>query len=212
MSRHDASAQLGFDALLSAAEADNRARQFERDTGHLPGTMDAALPFYRGLIERHHAAMLAADVDEAMRLRREAGILALRVNGGDAGILAGPDAPGCVLECETAAAPGAVPLWGQTGDFLIAVDSMRVRIELDGIFGVAAGACFWPGFAARAVDLNRPFLSETGYRSFVGIYAEPAPGLMPDDFAREVIAAHIARALKGRPVAIATPYREKGAS
>ena len=64
--------QLGFDALLSVADSDNRARKFERETAHLPATMEEALPFYRILLRQHHAAMLGADVDEAIRLREEA--------------------------------------------------------------------------------------------------------------------------------------------
>lgn len=37
MSMHDSDdAQLGFDALLGAAEADNRRYRFEQQTGHLP--------------------------------------------------------------------------------------------------------------------------------------------------------------------------------
>jgi len=90
MTRHDSPriAQLGFDALLTAADTENRTRKFERETAHLPGTMDRALPFYRALIDRHHAAMLAANVDEAMGLRDEAHKLALRLNAGELGILA----------------------------------------------------------------------------------------------------------------------------
>lgn len=174
--------------------------------------MDKALPFYRDLIDRHHAAMLAANVDEVMRLRDEADKLALRLNGGEPGILAHDDAPGYVLARGTAAAAGAVPLWGQTGDFIIAVDGMRVRIEQDGIFGICSHACLWLGFKAHAVDLDRPFLSETGYRSFLGIHADPRPGLTPDAFAREVIAAHVARDLKGGLVPIKARYRDKGAA
>ena len=204
--------QLGFDVLLKGADAENRAQRFERETGHLPATMGEALPFYRALIDRHHAAMLSADVNEAMRLREQAHKLALRLNGGAPGILAGPGAPGCVLERETAAAPGAVPLWGQTGEFIIAVHDMRVRVALHGMFGICARTCYWPGFAAHAVDHDRPFLSETGYRSFLGIHAEAQPGLTPDAFVHEVIAVHVEGELKGRLLAIEARYRDTGAS
>jgi hypothetical protein len=47
-------AQLGFDALLDSADEVNRKRSFERETGHLPAALEDALPFHRGLIERHH--------------------------------------------------------------------------------------------------------------------------------------------------------------
>jgi hypothetical protein len=206
MSAHQG--QLGFDGLLAAAETQNRKRKIGRETAHLPGTMDEAVPFFRLLIRQHHAAMLAADVGTAMRLRKEAELLAIRLNEGAPGYLAGPDAPGRVLERETAAAPGEVPRWGQTGNFIVTVDGMKVRIELEGIFGIGSGVSFWPGFAAHAVDLERLFLSETGYRSFLGIHAEPAPGLAPDAFAAKVIAAHVAQELKGRLLAIAQRYRE----
>lgn len=201
--------QLGFDALLSDADSDNRARRIEQQTAHLPGKMDEALPFYRALIQQHHDAMLAAEVDEVMRLRREADLLAIRLNSGDTGILSHDHAPARVLERESAAAPGAVPLWGQTGEFAIDVDGMTVRIELEGIFGIGSGFSFWPGFAAHAVHWDKPFLSPTGYRSFLGIHADPQPGLTPDGFTREIIAAYIARELKGRPVEIAAEYRER---
>jgi len=204
-------AQLGFDGLLLAAAEDNRKREVERETAHLPSTMEEAVPFYRLLIRQHHAAMLAADIETAMRLRKEAELLAVRLNGGEPGILAGEDAPGCVLARETAAEPGTVPLWGQEGEFTVTVNAMRVRIEMDGMFGIGSLFMFWPGFAAHAVDLGQPFLSETGYRSFLGIHADAAPGLTPDAFAGKIIASHIRRELKGRLVAIEPRYRKKAA-
>ena len=73
--------QLGSNALLSGADSENRGRTFERETAHLPGTMVCALPYYRGLLDRHHAAMLAADAEEAHKLER-------KLNGGEPGIIA----------------------------------------------------------------------------------------------------------------------------
>src|SRR3546814_4556972 len=87
--------------------------------------MEEAIPFYRLLIRQHHAAVLAADAGKVTQLRREAKALALRLNDGEPGILAHPDAPGYVLSRETAAAPGTVPLWGQEGSFIIEVNGMR---------------------------------------------------------------------------------------
>ena len=184
--------QLGFDALLVAADHDNKARAFERAAGHLPSSMDDALPYFRDLIARHHDAMLAASVETVMALRKDAAMLARRLNGGGSGYLAGPDAPGCMLERLTAAQPGIVPLWGQAGDFIVTVDGMRVRIELDGVFGIGSSVGFWPGFSAHVVNRDAPFLSETGYRSFLGLRATPMPGMMPDAFVTQVIARHIA--------------------
>jgi hypothetical protein len=201
--------QLGFDSFLSDAETVNRVRQQDRETAHLPGTMAEAFPYYRGLIERHHAAMLAADIEQALALRGDAHLLAEKLNGFEPGIIADEDAPGCVLERGTSAPDGAVPLWGQCGSFEILVRDMRVRIELDGMFGIGANYMSWPGFAARAVEFEKPFLSETGYRSFIGLHGELLAGETPDAFALRAISSHVARELKGRLRSIRPEHRER---
>jgi hypothetical protein len=210
MTKHSLPGQLGFDALLLDAEEQNRQRQFERETGHLPSTMEEGLGFFRGLLGQHHAAMLAADMERVMALREEADRLALRLNGGDSGILAGDDSAGRVLERETAAPVGAVPIWGQKGDFIIDVNGMKVRIEIEGVFGIGSGFAFWPGFSAHAVERDKPFLSETGYRSFLGVHAEPAADMTPDSFVRAVIETHVAKHLKGKLLRIEERYVKRG--
>jgi hypothetical protein len=204
--------QLGFEALLADAAQANDTRQIARACAHLPGTFDEALPFYRGLIDRHHAAMLAGDAPSAMHLREEADLLATKLNNFEPGILAGEDAPGCVLDRATRAPAGHVPLWGQSGSFEIVSGSMRVRIAMDGIFGIAANVYHWLGFAAHAIDFERPFLSETGFRSFVAIGGALEPDFTPDTFATEVIAAHVKRELKGRLLSIKADHRRRDAS
>ncbi|SMD15103.1 hypothetical protein [Rhizobium sp. RU36D] len=201
-------AQLGFDSFLADAETINKAAAFERTHGHLPATMDKALPYYRGLIERHHTSMLAGDLEAALALREEANELALRLNNGEPGILAGPDAPGCMLARLSAAETGTVPLWGQVGSFIIKVRLMRVRIDMDGMFGIGGRFMTWMNFSANAVDHDKPFLSETGYRSFLGLNAVIVPDLTPETFATKVIETHIAKELKGRLRAIEPRYRQ----
>jgi hypothetical protein len=194
--------QLGFDALLVDADNTNRIAALEKQYGKLPGTMEEAVPYFRDLIERHHAAMLAGDPDPVMKLRDEAERLALSLNNGEPGILAGPEAPGCMLAALTLAEDGAVPLWGQGGTFIVEVRSMRVRIELDGLYGIGASYSLWMNFCAHAVDKDKPFLSETGFRSFLGIHADLVPDLTPDAFVIDVIEGYVDRQLKGKLVAI----------
>ena len=189
--------QLGFDALLADAKAENRQRRFARETAHMPETMAAALPFYRDLLARHHAAMLAGDAPLVADLREEAHTLAELLNGGDPGILAHPDAPGYVLAEQTAAPDGQIPLWGQQGRFTVTIDRMAVRVAMEGLFSVCSHA-HWLGFQARAVDPAQPFLSETGFRSFLGIYAEPVQGLTTSAFVEKVLRAYVQKDLKGR--------------
>jgi hypothetical protein len=189
---------FGFDAMLE-----------EQRTAHIPSTMEEAIPYYCGLIEKHHAAMLAGDVEAALKIREEAHDLAYKVNGGDVAIKGGPEAPAYVLERATAAPAGTVPMWGQTGDFTITVGDMPVRIELDGMFGIGASLSPYPGFSAHAVDYRKPFLSETGYRSFIGCLAETAPGITPDVFAREMIQAYVNGECKGKLRKIERSYVER---
>lgn len=59
-----------------------------------PARWTRRYPNYRLLIRQHHAAILAADVDKVVQLRREADLLALHLNDGGNAILTLPDAPG----------------------------------------------------------------------------------------------------------------------
>jgi hypothetical protein len=190
--------QLGFADLLAVADNANAQLHFDRATAHLPATMAEAVPFYRQMIERHHAAMLAGEIGEAMSIREEAHSLAAKLNGGMTGIIADDSAPGCVLERETAAPGGCPPLWGQAGSFMVTEGAKRVRIEMKGMFGIGSTFCTFPGFSAHSVDWDSPFLSNTGYRSFIGISGTLVPGLTTEDFIRETIATHIRKELKGR--------------
>ena len=204
--------QLSFDALLDAAAHDNVARERERQFGDLPGTLREAVPYYRGLIARHHALMVGGFYDEAMAVRSEAHRLAQKLNGYEPGIIAGPDAPGCVLERVARAPKGMVPQWGQKGSFELNVGGMRVRVAIDGMFGI--GACYsrWPGFRSFAVVQDEPFLSETGFRCFLGIHADLPFGQTPESFVRAVIEAHVKRVLKGRLLSIKPRFRSNAAS
>lgn len=189
--------QLGFDAMLSDAKTENHQRMRARETAHMPETMQEAVPFYRDLLERHHAAMLTADTEQVAELREEAHLLAELLNGGDPGILAHPEAPGYVLADQTAAPDGTVPIWGQKGRFTVTIDGMAVAIAMEGLFSVCSHA-HWLGFQARAVDPTKPFLSETGFRSFLGIYADPVRGVSPGAFAENVLRAYVQKELKGK--------------
>ena len=97
----------------------------------------------------------------------------------------------------TAAPPGTVPLWGQKGEFDIKVGDMPVHIRMDGMLGIGRHCAIWPGFDATVVEPDKPFLSETGYRSFIGVHAKLVPGLTPDAFAREVVQHHLKTECKG---------------
>jgi len=189
--------QLGFDALLNEADQDNAARRFQKETAHLPSDLRAAIAFHRKEIERHHAAMLALDFDTAVAIRKQAHLLAQKLNHGDPGIVADENAPGCVLERETAAPQGTFPLWSQAGQFDIEVAGTNARIEISGMFGIGAVHMPFAGFSARAVHMDRPFISATGYRSFLGVSVPPEQGMTPQGFVRRVLERYVERDLRG---------------
>ncbi|MCL6286212.1 hypothetical protein M3P21_22225 [Ruegeria sp. 2012CJ41-6] len=207
MSKHPE--QLGFDALLETAAQDNTARVFEQETSHLPSDWTEAIAFHRRQIERHNDAMLANDFDAAMAIRNDAYLLARKLNGGAPGILAGEDAPGCVLARKVAAKDGYVPLWGQDGVFAVRAAGMAFNVEMNGMFGIGATAMPYLGFSVRAVDCTKPFLSETGYRSFLGVSVEPVLDMTVAGFVCRVVELHVANELKGKLLSVAVEYREQ---
>lgn len=73
-----------------------------------------------------------------------------------------------------------MPLWGQAGRFLITVDGVRALVSSRGFAGY--------GLEFRVVDMDRPFISETGYRSDMWGVRE-APPMKMEDYARARLAA-----------------------
>lgn len=59
------------------------------------------------------------------------------------------------------------------------------------------------------VNPDKPSLSETGYRSFLGVYAAPQAGFQKDVFAAKVIVGYVERELGARLLAIGAEYRER---
>lgn len=206
MSKHPD--QLGFDALLETAAQDNTARAFEKETTHLPSDWAEATAYHRDQIDRHHEAMLANDFEVAMEIRNDAYLLAKKLNGSEPGILAGENAPGCVLARKAAAECGCIPLWGQSGVADVQAAGMALNVEMTGMFGIGATAMPYLGFSVRAVDLSKPFLSETGYRSFLGVSVAPEAGMTTADFVCRVVEIHVAEELKGKLLHIAPQFRQ----
>ena len=193
--------QLGF-GFLADMERDREQKEFDARYGHLPSTMPEGIALYRQMIDRHHEMMMAGDVDGTMALRKSARDLAVKLNRGKSAIYWGEKAPARILEEQTKAPKGTVPRWGQTGWFEIAIGKMRVGIEQHGMFGICASNLYWPGFAAHAVQTDEPFLSETGYRSFLNAGlsegGKVVSGVGPDGVASEIIFQYVAQELRGK--------------
>jgi hypothetical protein len=115
-----------------------------------------------------HAAVLTVDDKAAAAAADRYEAVIWKLNGRTffgAHSVVNPDAAGHLVEQHCRAQPGAVPLWGQRGEFLITVSGVRAVAELRDGFGR-----FRVGFAFHAVDADKPFISETGYKSHFEAY------------------------------------------
>lgn len=116
----------------------------------------------RQLVERFNDAVLAGDtacLDEC-HMQYEAMVFAL--NGGTFfGSAADESCAFYVLQRAAAAPVGQVPMWGQVGEFMIEVEGIRllVRVDPKALANHVSGD-LW------AIDLDKPGISSTGYRSF----------------------------------------------
>jgi hypothetical protein len=149
--------------------------------------------------------MLDGDFAAAHAIREGAHLLARKLDTDKCGILACDDAPGNVLAQACAAEPEMPPLWGQAGRFALHAAHMEIAITLHGMFGIGARFGDWLGFEARALHPDQPFLSGTGYRSFLGVSMPRETGVTPTDFARRIIEAFVSHELRGRLVRVEQP-------
>lgn len=179
--------------------------EFAEQTKGLPGTIEEAVPYYEGIIDRYDAAVLAGNVPLMRRIEEEADLLATHLNGGEhCGITSGPESPGRILEQRTAAPPGTVPRWGQAGNFTVTLQHCQVRVEFGGLYGICL-----PQFGAYAVDLDKPFISQTGYRSFMAYNTHHQPGTTVNEYIHTVLHDYITKELKNKLVPIQEEYRER---
>lgn len=174
-----------------------------------PPPMEEGIRLYRGLIEQYNAAILKADVETANSIRQAADELAEELNGGTIiGIRGGPDAVCYVLERATAAPKGQIPLWGQSGEFEMSVAGCAIRFEVEGLYGITPLDA-----SAHAVHWDQPFISETGYRSFLCGHIElGSPGITVDVYLHGVVKAYIEKELKkGKLLEIRQECRDRAA-
>lgn len=94
-----------------------------------------------------------------------------------------PDAGGILAENHCRAEPGTVPSWGQNGEFMITVSGIRAVVVVKEGF---SRLCY--SFEFHAVDADRPFISETGFKSH---YEDARGGMTVDQVARAVFTAYL---------------------
>lgn len=134
----------------------------------LPTGQDALLSVALGAVSACNEAVLAGDVvaANAASSRYEAAVWKLH---GETFLgcrdSSDPKAGGNVIEKHCEAVPGAVPMWGQKGEFLVMVDGVRALVNFNDGWGSLTDC----NYSFHAVDLDGPFISETGYLSHFGV-------------------------------------------
>ena len=131
-----------------------------------------------------HTAVLSFDNQGAADAGNRYEAAVWKLNGGTFfGCVANDLAAGKIIERHCASALGEVPMWGQTGQFLIKVEGIRALVDFGYGYGVGG-----THYDFHAVDLDRPFISETGYRSHLDVLAA---GRIVDEAASAIFAGYI---------------------
>jgi hypothetical protein len=125
------------------------------------------------ILNEYHAAVVGTDVDCMLLASNRLRAIQEHAFGMDPDHnLSGPGAPPkgngkhfCVNDAgrwllDSHAAPdGEIPLFGQKGRFVIEIAGCPVDFRYSGLFGICGGD-------AHVIDLDKPYFSNTGYRSF----------------------------------------------
>jgi len=114
-----------------------------------------------GFIERFNAAMLELDAGAAQAAFDEWDDLAKALNGNTSfGYYGRPEASWPTMERLSAAPDGVPPLWGQKGQFAIAVNGIAAWVEYRGMYSWNNQYVAAMGF--RAIDMKNHFISAAG--------------------------------------------------
>lgn len=145
--------------------------------------------------EKYHDAVLAGHVEVLDQMESAYSALVYKLNGETMlGCMADAESSGHVLACAVAAKPGQVPCWGQAGEFLLEVEGVRVWVVMKHDMLGNHRAC-----DLHAVDLDKPFISETGYRS-AGLTVTSSIGETVDQAARRMVLEVIQSEGKLKPI------------
>jgi hypothetical protein len=148
-------------------------------------------------VDKYADAVLAGHVEVLDQMERAYKALVYKLNGetmfgcgADAGSAAN------VLARAVAAEPGQVPTWGRCGEFLLEVEGMRIRVQFKSNMLSNHHSC-----DLHAVDLDRPFLSTTGYRS-AGVAATSCLGESVEQAVRRMVLDLLQNEGKPKPIVV----------
>lgn len=125
----------------------------------LPTDSNGLTEEYRSHLKQYHAAVVANDQEAQREIGNAMKAIAEHVE--DHVELSNRCFYGAAdwLQDRAASPDGKEPMFGQRGRLLLTIAGCETDFEYDGLFGICGGR-------AHVVHLDRPFYSETGFRSF----------------------------------------------
>lgn len=153
----------------------------------------------RRLLQAYHDATIEHGMmhGEVNDLADQIEALAVEMNGGSRFGMAAPGGGETRLADALRAPNGTLPLWGQPGEYTVELPdgerTIPTKIETDGLFGIGD-----QNFGCYAVDPDLPFISHTGFRSFM-TPEPPGPRASIVDWTLARIEQHLATDDKGKP-------------
>ena len=151
----------------------------------LPDTDEELIERCRELLVEYDATIRLADRGFADDIAAKIEQACIKLNGGEAfGMKCIPDGGMTRMGAALMAPYQSVPMWGQPGIFTIEAHGIPVRVGYSGLFGVTHH-----GFDVTAIEWDKPFLSPTGYRSFLDTYWKHRldPGKTPEDYVKTIV-------------------------
>ncbi|WP_297105211.1 MT-A70 family methyltransferase [uncultured Devosia sp.] len=130
---------------------------------------------YGAAIDEHHKAFMAKDEEGVGQARDLMEAILLKANGG-AHFGSSVNERPVAVKAAGVAPSGAVPLWGQVGHFIAVAEGVRAIVTVG------------DGNSIHAVDLDKPFPSETG---FISISAQAELGMSMEEYGAACIRAAI---------------------
>lgn len=173
--------QMGF----SFEEPTYKTPEQYRAAKGLPDTDEELIDRCRELLVEYDATIRAADRGYAEDIAEMIEQACIKLNGGDTfGSALEPNGGHYRMKHAMMAPYQSVPMWGQPGVFTIEAHGIPARIRYSGLFGVSHH-----GFDVTAVEWDKPFLSPTGYRSFLDTYWKHRldPGNTPEDYVKTIV-------------------------
>lgn len=150
-------------ATKQKTPADPRAEALAARAASMPEAAAELLEEALLAVGYYHQGMSDGKVDLLHDAQLSYAAAIWKLNGGTSfGCMANQDSPGRVVERYCAVRPGGWGCWGARAEFAIKANGMRARVAYHGMGWASLHSI---QFDFHVLDLDRPFISPTGYKS-----------------------------------------------